>query len=65
MTTLRWGWLVLLLEGTLRMLLAKRVETVYRDDLECMKGGFFSEMASSQGAALLCFSGERRANGGR
>ena len=28
------------------------VETGYRDDLECMKGGHFSEMAASQGAAL-------------
>ena len=28
------------------------VETGYRDDLECMKGGLFSEMASSQGAAI-------------
>ena len=28
------------------------VETGYRDDLECMKGGFFSEMAASQGVAL-------------
>ena len=28
------------------------VETGYRDDLECMKGGHFSEMATSQGAAL-------------
>ena len=28
------------------------VETGYRDDLECMKGGFFSEMAASQGVAF-------------
>ena len=28
------------------------VETGYRDDLECMKGGLFSEMSASQGAAL-------------
>jgi len=28
------------------------VETGCRDDLECMKGGHFSEMAASQGAAL-------------
>ena len=28
------------------------VETGYRDDLECMKGGHFREMATSQGAAL-------------